>query len=98
MSMTREAILDCLRQNRERIRTEFHAEVVGLFGSYSRGDEREDSDVDVLVEFDDEANFLHLTRLGFFLEDLLHLKVDIASQKALRPRMASVVARELIAL
>ena len=96
--MKKEEILDVLRGNRERIREEFHAEVVGLFGSYARGDQREDSDVDVLVEFDDTANFLHLTGLGFFLEELLQRKVDIASRRALRPRMATVVTKDLIAL
>jgi predicted nucleotidyltransferase len=96
--MTREEILNELRRNREHIREEFHAEVVGLFGSYARGDQRDDSDIDVLVEFDDTANFLHLTGLGFFLEDLFGQKVDVAPRRSLRKELASRIMADLIAI
>lgn len=59
-----------------------------LFGSYSRGEEKNDSDIDVLVEYDRENSHISLmtiSRLALGLEDILHKEVDLVDDKGLLP-------------
>ena len=55
-----------------------------------------DSDIDILVTLDDKASFFKIMDLQFHLEDLLGLKVDLATPRALRPRIDLSVERDLI--
>jgi len=55
-----------------------------IFGSVARGDNREDSDVDFLVEFDQGRSLLDLIGLRLDLQDLLGVSVDIVTPKSLR--------------
>ncbi|HMK61174.1 MAG TPA: nucleotidyltransferase domain-containing protein [Dissulfurispiraceae bacterium] len=69
-----------------------------MFGSYVRGEQREGSDLDVLVEFDDNANLLHLVGLAEFLEEKLHLRFDIVPESALRTEIREIVLREKVTI
>jgi len=69
---------------------------LSLFGSVVRGEADEDSDVDVLVEFDGKATFDGYMDLKFLLEDLLGRKVDLVTSKALRPEIRSVMEQEAV--
>ena len=67
-----------------------------LFGSFARGEEREDSDVDLIVRFDDKAHvglFAH-TRMVMDLECILGCEVDLVEDKSLKPYMVSEVKRD----
>lgn len=71
--------------NMEKIRG-YGVRRIGLFGSYSRGEQTETSDVDILVEFeDDEKTFDNYMDLKFFLEDLFGLKVDLVMEGTIKP-------------
>lgn len=83
-------------ERKDEIKREFKAEVVGIFGSYARGEEKKESDIDVLVRFGEGATLLHLTGLGFYLEDLFGVPVDVVSERALHPMMRDDVLRELV--
>jgi predicted nucleotidyltransferase len=48
--MTKEQILDFLKQHKQEMNDRFGVTKIGLFGSYVRGEEREDSDIDVAIE------------------------------------------------
>jgi len=67
-----------------------------LFGSTARDEAREDSDLDLLVDFEAEPTFDSLMGAKLFLEDLLGRKVDLVTIAALKPRMRSVVEREAV--
>jgi hypothetical protein len=67
-----------------------------VFGSTARGDQRLDSDVDVLVEFDGPASFDSYMDLKFYLEDLLDRKVDLVTPKALRPPLRASIESEAL--
>lgn len=56
-----------------------------LFGSYARGEEREDSDVDILVDFDDTVSLLGHVRIMNELKDLLNKDVDLVTNGTLLP-------------
>lgn len=69
---------------------------VWLFGSYARGEEQSDSDVDLLVDFDNSANVSLLRHAGMLcdLEDLLNRPVDLVNIKSLYPEVKKEVDRD----
>ncbi len=68
----------------------------GLFGSFVRGDQRADSDVDVLVEFEEgQKTFDHFIGLSFLLEDLLGRRVELVTCDSLSPHIGPHILREV---
>jgi predicted nucleotidyltransferase len=74
--MTREYILEKLLTNKEYIQNKFEVDKIGLFGSYAKNIQTEQSDIDFYVEFK-KKTFRNLTGLWTFLEDTYHKKIDI---------------------
>ena len=66
------------------IRQKYKAEIKGIFGSYVRSDFHGDSDLDLLVDFDDNADLMDHVNLQRFLEDRLACKVDVVSRRSQR--------------
>lgn len=87
-----------IAREKDEIRRSFKAEVKGIFGSYARGDFREDSDLDLLVDFDDGASLFDLVGLGQYLEGVLGCKVDVVSRRSLREEFRASVLNEMIQL
>ena len=67
---------------------------VRVFGSVARGDSGAESDVDLLVEFEPGRSLLDHAALQIELEALLGRRVDVASERGLRPRVRERVLRE----
>jgi predicted nucleotidyltransferase len=91
-----EKIIESLKSLEGQIRTEYKAEVIGLFGSYVRGEQKAGSDVDILVRFLDGATLFDLVGLANFLEEKLHVKVDVVSEGAVRPELKERILKEVI--
>lgn len=83
-------------ERKDKIKEKFKAEIVGIFGSYARGEEKEESDIDVLVRFGEGATLFDLVGLGYYLEDLFGVPVDVVSERALHPLMKDDVLKELV--
>ena len=66
------------------IREKYKAEIKGIFGSYVRSDFHADSDLDLLVDFDDSADLMDHINLQRFLEDRLECKIDVVSRHSCR--------------
>jgi len=96
--MTRSQIINILKKTKKQVRQQYRADIKGIFGSYARGEAREDSDIDILVEFMKGATLLDLTGLGNLLEEKLQHKVDIVSQRAVRTELASYIYRDIVYL
>ena len=96
--MTKDDIIEVLQKAKDEVRERYRAEIVGFFGSYARGEEHSESDLDVLVEFREEASLLHLTGLGNFLEERLHCPVDVVSKRAVRKEIAPHIYGDLVSL
>ena len=94
----RDEILAKLRASSEYVEKEFKAHIDGIFGSIARGEERADSDLDVLVTFGEKASLLDLCGLGDYLEDMFGRKVDVCSRRVLRKEIAPSVLGDLISL
>jgi hypothetical protein len=71
---------------------------VRLIGSVARGDARADSDLDLLVDLDSGRSLLDHAALMIELETLLGCKVDVATERGLRPRVRDRVLAEAVAL
>ncbi len=67
---------------------------LAVFGSVARDEARQDSDVDILVEFQGPATFNGYMDLKFFLEDLLGCPVDLVTRKSVRPRVKAQIESE----
>ena len=69
-----EEIKEKLRDLSEEIQKQYRAEIVGIFGSYVRGEQKRKSDLDVLVKFHDGATLFDFVGLAIFLEEKLGIK------------------------
>ncbi|HUT71487.1 MAG TPA: nucleotidyltransferase family protein [Desulfatiglandales bacterium] len=81
-----------------QIRKEYKAEIIGLFGSYVRGEQKGESDVDVLVRFLEGATLFDFVGLADFLEERLSLEVDIVSERALRPELREQILKDVVSV
>ena len=94
--MDRSAVLRLLGEHREQARERFGARHLALFGSAARDELRDNSDVDVLVEFEGPATFDRYMDLKFFLQTILGRPVDLVTRDAVKPRMLPMIEKELI--
>jgi len=94
--MNKEEILKRIRENKDKIRS-FGVKRIGIFGSFVRGEEKEGSDVDVIVEFEEgNKNFDNFINLAFYLEDLLGRKVDLLTPEGISPHIKPYIEREIV--
>ncbi len=90
-----EEIIERLRQARPELAREFGVTRIAVFGSYARGEQRDDSDVDVLVEMDPSIG-LRFVDLADRIETLLGVRADVVSRRAISPRHWGVIEKELV--
>ncbi|MDX2272657.1 MAG: nucleotidyltransferase family protein [Cyanobacteriota bacterium] len=69
---------------------------LGVFGSYARGEQTEESDVDILVDYEIAPTFVMLVELRDYLSDLFGLKVDIVTKNGLKARIRDRVLAEVV--
>jgi len=94
--MNRQAVLTRLKGSVEEIRQRFSVKSLSIFGSIARDEAIDNSDVDVLVTFNQKASFDIFMDLKFYLEDLLGTSIDLVTDKALRPKVRQAIEREMI--
>jgi len=95
---TLDDILTLLRALQPDLRRRYPIRSMGVFGSYARGEQRESSDVDVLVELGDGLDLIGYAGLQLELSDALGVSVDLVEREALRPRLAPHVLSEVVPL
>ncbi len=91
-------IREILKENEDVIAREFKAEIVGIFGSHARGEQKKESDVDIVVRFREGASLFDLVGLADFLEEKLGIKVDVVSERAIRPELKDHILKDLVAV
>jgi len=88
--------LDLLRKNNDKIR-EYGIKRIGIFGSYTKGEQKITSDLDVLIEFyEGKKSFDNYMDLLFFLEDLLGLKIDLVIKESIKPGLESNIIGSVV--
>ena len=91
-------IIRILATEKAQLAKQYGIKQVGIFGSYVRGEERPDSDLDILVELERPAriSLIDLVELELYLSELLGVKVDLVLRKNLRPRIGERIQAEVI--
>jgi predicted nucleotidyltransferase len=95
------AVNELLKAKREdilRIAAKYGARNVRVFGSVARGEADEQSDIDLVVEFEPERSLLDHAALWLELQELLGCKVDVVSERAIKPRIRERVLKEAVPL
>ena len=93
--MTKQDILEIIRQTRPELTSRFGVERLGLFGSYVRGQEQRRSDIDLLVSFQRDIDLFEFLDLKEFLQERLHHKVDLVMDSALKPAIGKRIRAEV---
>ena len=91
----REQILNILKSKKSVLEKKYPISELALFGSYARGDNRSDSDIDILVDFNGRIG-IDFIRLAHELEDIFKSKVDLVSRKGIKPQYLPYVEKNLI--
>ena len=94
--LTKEQILETITSHQLQIK-KLGVEKIGLFGSYSRNEQTENSDIDILVSFrPSEETFDNLMDLSFLLQSLFpHHRLDIATTNGLSPYIGPKILQEV---
>jgi len=90
-----EAIMRKLGDMRQELSERFTVSRIGIFGSYSRGDDDPDSDVDIVVELV-EPTFDHYMDLKFRLEEGFGRPVDLVMADTVKPRIKPIIEKEVV--
>jgi len=81
-----------------RIASRHGAHNVRVIGSVARGEETDESDIDLLVDLDSGRSLLDHAALMLELEGILERKVDVATERGLKPRVRERILREAVPL
>jgi hypothetical protein len=87
--------IEILRDHEQEIKRRFAVRRIGLFGSFVRGEETKESDIDILVEFEDPT-FRNFMNLAFYLEDIFSRRVDLLTPEGISHRIRPYVEKEVV--
>ncbi len=91
-------MLDRLQEALPSLRDRYAVRRLAVFGSWARGEQQTDSDVDVLVEFERAPTIFGFMELEEELSSLLSMRVDLVSRKSLRGRRGERILHEAVPL
>jgi predicted nucleotidyltransferase len=92
---TFEDIKKIIQQNKEILKKKYGVKEIGIFGSYMRGEQGEFSDVDILIELEKPIGFVKFIKLENNLSELLGIKVELVTKKALKPYIGKRILQEV---
>jgi len=93
--LTKEHIVNTIQEYMKEIKS-YGVKKIGIFGSVATASNSEESDIDILIEFQkDKKAFDNYMELKFFLEELFHRKVDLVIEDALKSRIRDSVLKEV---
>ena len=88
-------IKEIIGQHKSELCSEYGVAKIGIFGSYASGQQNEDSDIDILVDFEHPVGFVKFLRLEKTISALLGVKVDLVTRKALKPYIGERIVQEV---
>ena len=87
-----------IRNNIQPLKNKYKIKTIGVFGSYVRGNQKKESDVDILIEFEEPVSLLEFITLERQLSKILGKKVDLVMKTALKPRIGRYILNEVVYL
>ena len=96
--MNLKEIREILQGQKEYLAAEYGVTIIGVFGSYVRGEQRQGSDVDILIELErpPRISLIGLIELEHYLSEVLGVKADLAIKKNLRRRIGERILSEVV--
>ncbi len=94
--MTKENVIRILRSVTEESLLKYKARIRGIFGSVARGEDTAESDIDVLVEFTEQADLFDYVGLSLFLEEKLSRRVDVVLSDTIKMEVIDDIMKEAI--
>jgi hypothetical protein len=92
-----EAIKSFLVENRDLLKESFGVKKAGISGSFVKGEQKNSSDIDVLIEFEEsKETFNNYMNLKFYLEDTFGRKVDLVVTDTIKPLIKEDILREAV--
>ncbi len=93
-------ITSILKEYKEELKEKYGVKEIGIFGSYVREEDKEKSDLDILVEFEEDAKIglLKFVNMENYLSELTGVKVDLVEKSALKPRIGKHILEEVTPL
>lgn len=85
-----------ITRHKPELKNGFGVKEIGIFGSYVRGEQKNNSDLDILVEFEEAPSLFKFIELEDYLKRLLKVKVDLVMKSALKPRIGKHIMTEVI--
>ena len=95
---TIEKLSGTIRRHQAVLADRYGVRVAGLFGSYARGEQTDQSDLDLLVDIVHPVSLLELVGAELYLSDILGLKVDLIPKRSLRQDLREAIAKETVAI
>ncbi|MBZ4650843.1 MAG: uncharacterized protein PWP02_988 [Thermosipho sp. (in: thermotogales)] len=89
-------IISIIKDLKKEIEQKYKVEILGIFGSFARGEQKETSDVDILVKFHENATLFDFIGLSIFLQEKLGIDVDIVPQDAVRKELREKINQEVV--
>jgi len=71
---------------------------LGIFGSYARSEQNQDSDLDILIDYDEVPSLITLVELKNYLSELLGVSVDLVTRRGIKPQLRSYILEEVVYL
>lgn len=96
--MTKEQIIDYLKDKKQLLHEQFGISKIGLFGSYARGESTKNSDIDIIYEIEKNKKFSMFAylKLSQFLEENLQTKVDLVREATIKESLKNYIAKDVI--
>jgi uncharacterized protein len=95
MITNKQHIIATIQDNLVLLKGKYPLETIGLFGSYSRDEQTEFSDIDLIVSFTRPVG-MELIDLSFELEDILKRKIDLVSTKGIKPKYFEAIKQDIL--
>jgi len=93
---TLDEIKKIIDEHRLELREKYKISEIGIFGSYVRGEQKEKSDIDILVAFEEPISLLDLVGAENYISDLVGTKVDLVPKKDVRPELKEIILNEVV--
>ncbi|AEJ61891.1 DNA polymerase beta domain protein region [Spirochaeta thermophila DSM 6578] len=94
--MNRQELISLLRTLKPVLEDRYRIRSIALFGSFARDEQTQSSDIDLLVEFEEEADLFDLVGASQYLEKHLHRPVDLVSSRALGENLQESVRKDVV--
>ncbi len=90
-----EELKNVILKNKNRLMENYNLKSIGIFGSYIKGEESINSDLDILVDFSNPIDLFKFLELEEELQNICSLKVDLVSVKSLKPHIGRQILSEV---